>query len=159
MVTKLPFFTWPRNIIICAVCKIYFLEIGPVHQKLWPFECMMLKTLNSNFLDWEDTLNWSTSKNKHLWISCIKGKLSAIFRLASGRVLCTRIFHGLPQEFRVWLLMLSLKAEEMLCESCSQRIGKFHQNGIVLIISHLNALIDNHIEEAERVNIDAVTRL
>ena len=31
--------------------KLYFLEIGPVSQKLWPFECMMLKTLNSNFLD------------------------------------------------------------------------------------------------------------
>ena len=31
--------------------KLYFLEIDPVHQKLWPFECMMLKTLNSNFLD------------------------------------------------------------------------------------------------------------
>ena len=36
--------------------KLYFLEIGPVHQKLWPFKCMILKTLNSNFLDWEDTL-------------------------------------------------------------------------------------------------------
>ena len=36
--------------------KLYFLEIGPVNQKLWPFKCMMLKTLNSNFLDWEDTL-------------------------------------------------------------------------------------------------------
>ena len=36
--------------------KSYFIEIGPVHQKLWPFKCMMLKTLNSNFLDWEDTL-------------------------------------------------------------------------------------------------------
>ena len=36
--------------------KRYFLEIGPVHQKLWPFERMMLKTLNSNFLDLEDTL-------------------------------------------------------------------------------------------------------
>ena len=35
--------------------KHYFLEIGPVDQKLWPFKCMMLKTLNSNFLDWEDT--------------------------------------------------------------------------------------------------------
>ena len=32
--------------------KFYFLEIGPVHQKLWPFKCiMMLKKLNSNFLD------------------------------------------------------------------------------------------------------------
>ena len=31
--------------------KLYFLEIGPVHEKLWPFKCMMLKTLNSNFLD------------------------------------------------------------------------------------------------------------
>ena len=29
--------------------KLYFLEIGPVHQTLWPFKCMMLKTLNSNF--------------------------------------------------------------------------------------------------------------
>ena len=31
--------------------NLYFLEIGPVNQKLWPFNCMMLKTLNSNFLD------------------------------------------------------------------------------------------------------------
>ena len=31
--------------------KLYFLETGPVNQKLWPFQCMMLKTLNSNFLD------------------------------------------------------------------------------------------------------------
>ena len=44
---------------------------------------------------------------------------------------------------------------EMLCESCSQMIAKFHQNGIVLIISHLKALMDNHIEEAERLNLDA----
>ena len=36
--------------------KLYFLEIGPVNQKLWPFKYMMLKTLNSNFLDWEYTL-------------------------------------------------------------------------------------------------------
>ena len=36
--------------------KLYFLEIGPVNQKLWPFKCMMLKMLNSNFLDWEDTV-------------------------------------------------------------------------------------------------------
>ena len=41
--------------IVCAVWKkFYFLEIGPVNQKLWPFKCMMLKKLNSNFLDWED---------------------------------------------------------------------------------------------------------
>ena len=33
--------------------KLYFLEIGPVHQKLWLFKCMMLKTLNSNFLNRE----------------------------------------------------------------------------------------------------------
>ena len=31
--------------------KLYFLEIGPVNETLWPFECMMLKTLNSNCLD------------------------------------------------------------------------------------------------------------
>ena len=29
--------------------KLHFLEIGPVNQNLWPFKCMMLKTLNSNF--------------------------------------------------------------------------------------------------------------
>ena len=44
----------------------------------------------------------------------------------------------------------------MLCESYSQRIGKFHQNEIVLTICHLSSLIDNHIEEAERLNMDAV---
>ena len=31
--------------------KVYFLEIGSVNQKLWPFKSMMLKRLNSNFLD------------------------------------------------------------------------------------------------------------
>ena len=39
--------------VLCAV--LYFLEISPVHRKLWPFKYMMLKTLNSNFLDWEGT--------------------------------------------------------------------------------------------------------
>ena len=39
----------------------------------------------------------------------------------------------------------------MLCESCSQRIGKFHQNGIVLIVSPMNALMDDQTEEAERL--------
>ena len=33
--------------------KLYFLEIDAVHHKLWH---MMLKMLNLNFLDWEDTL-------------------------------------------------------------------------------------------------------
>ena len=32
--------------------KLYFLEIDPVHQKLWSFKCTMLKTLNSNFIEW-----------------------------------------------------------------------------------------------------------
>ena len=36
--------------------KLYFLEISPAHQKLWPFKYMMLKALNPNFLDCEDTL-------------------------------------------------------------------------------------------------------
>ena len=60
MVTNKPFFTWPRKYYSFTVLsvKLYFLEIGPVHQKLWPFKCMMLKTLNSNFLDWEDTLKF-----------------------------------------------------------------------------------------------------
>ena len=42
--------------------KLYFLEIDPVNQKVWPFKCMMLKTLNSNFLDLEDTLRNSRRK-------------------------------------------------------------------------------------------------
>ena len=37
--------------------KLYSFEIIPLHQKLWPFKCMMLKMLNSNFLGWEDTLS------------------------------------------------------------------------------------------------------
>ena len=37
--------------------KPYFFEIGPEDQKLWSFVCTMLKTLNSNFLKLEDTLN------------------------------------------------------------------------------------------------------
>ena len=36
--------------------KSYSLEISPVHQKLWSFMYTMLKTLNSNFLQCEDTL-------------------------------------------------------------------------------------------------------
>ena len=35
----------------------YFVEIGWVHQKLYIFKCTMLKTLNSDFLDWEGTLS------------------------------------------------------------------------------------------------------
>ena len=49
-----------------------------------------------------------------------------------------------------------MEVEEMLCESYSQRIGKFQQNEIVLTICHLSSLIDNHIDEAERLNMDAV---
>ena len=58
MVTKLPFFYLTSKYYSLSVtfAKPYFIEIGPVHQKLWPFKCMMLKTLNSNFLDREDTL-------------------------------------------------------------------------------------------------------
>ena len=36
--------------------KLDFVEIGWVHQKLSIFKCTMLKTLNSDFLHWEDTL-------------------------------------------------------------------------------------------------------
>ena len=46
--------------------KIYFLEIGSVNQKLCPFKCMMMKTLHSNFLDWEDTLKWLDNLNTQL---------------------------------------------------------------------------------------------
>ena len=44
----------------------------------------------------------------------------------------------------------------MLSEPYSLRIGRFHQNEIVLIICHLSSLIRNHFEEAERLNMDAV---
>ena len=37
--------------------KLYFVEIGWVHKKLSIFKCTMMKTLNSDFLDWEDTLS------------------------------------------------------------------------------------------------------
>ena len=30
--------------------KLYFVEIGLVHQQLYTFKCTMLKTLNSDFL-------------------------------------------------------------------------------------------------------------
>ena len=52
--------------------KLDFLEIGPVNQKLWPFKCMMLKTSNSNFLDWEDTLifGFYESQMNFLFIAC-----------------------------------------------------------------------------------------
>ena len=36
--------------------KLYFVEIGWIRQKLYIFKCTMLKTPNSDFLDWEDTL-------------------------------------------------------------------------------------------------------
>ena len=53
MGTKLPFCILTLKYYSLSVLseKFYFLEIGPVNQKLWPFKCMMLKTLNSNFLD------------------------------------------------------------------------------------------------------------
>ena len=60
MVTKLATILYlPSNYYLLSVlCEKHFLEIGPLLQKLWSFKCMMLKTLNSNFLDWEDTLSW-----------------------------------------------------------------------------------------------------
>ena len=45
--------TFPMSVIST---KLYFVEIGWVRQKLYIFKCTMLKTLNSDFLDWEDTL-------------------------------------------------------------------------------------------------------
>ena len=51
METKLPFVFDFEKLLSVLSEKRYFLEIGPVNQKLWPFKCMMLKTLNSNFLD------------------------------------------------------------------------------------------------------------
>ena len=41
--------------------KIYFLEISPVHQKLWSFKCMLLKTLNSNYPEWKANLKLETN--------------------------------------------------------------------------------------------------
>ena len=52
MGTKLPFvFDFKSYLLSVMSEKLYFLEIGPVNQKLRPFKCMMLKTLNLNFLD------------------------------------------------------------------------------------------------------------
>ena len=51
---------------------------------------------------------------------------------------------------------VQFEPEEMLRESCSQRVGKFHQNGIVLIISPLNAVMSDQIDKSEKPNMDAV---
>ena len=58
MVTNLPFFLLISACYLLSVlsAKLYFLGIGPVHQKLWSFKCTILKTLISSFLEWEDTL-------------------------------------------------------------------------------------------------------
>ena len=57
MVTKLLFYHFLLDLGILFITvlsvELYFLEISPVlHQTLWPFKCMMLRTLNLNFLDW-----------------------------------------------------------------------------------------------------------
>ena len=36
--------------------KLYFFEIEPVYQKLLSFKYIMMKTLNSDFLEWKTTL-------------------------------------------------------------------------------------------------------
>ena len=52
------FFPRSVNFPISAIStKLYFVEIGWVHQKLSIFKCTMLKSLNSDFFHWEDTLN------------------------------------------------------------------------------------------------------
>ena len=54
--------------IVCDILKIlpYFLEIDPVHQKYCSFKYTMLKTLNSNFLECEGTLNASNDPHEFL---------------------------------------------------------------------------------------------
>ena len=42
-------FDFSKFFIVFAVCQTYFLEIGPVHQKVWSFKCMMLKTFGFKF--------------------------------------------------------------------------------------------------------------
>ena len=42
-----------------------------MHQKLWPFKCMMLKTLNSNFLHWPRKLNLHINYNLFILVMCI----------------------------------------------------------------------------------------
>ena len=51
------YLTSEYNSLFVLSAKLYFIEIGPVHQKLWSFKCTMLKTLNSNFLEWEDIVS------------------------------------------------------------------------------------------------------
>ena len=58
--------------------KLYFLEIGPVNQKLWPFKCMMLKMLNSNILD---------LKSVHSVLAHLAYKRSV--KNSSGNAFCT----------------------------------------------------------------------
>ena len=52
IVTKLPFYLASKYYSLAVLSeKLYFVEIGPSYQKLWSFECIMLKTLNSIFVD------------------------------------------------------------------------------------------------------------
>ena len=45
------------NVLMSVIStKLYFTEISWVPQKLQTFKCTMLKTLNSDFLDWEDAI-------------------------------------------------------------------------------------------------------
>ena len=44
--------------------KLYFVEVGLMHQKLWIFKCTMLKTLNSDCHEWEDTLSQSQTDSR-----------------------------------------------------------------------------------------------
>ena len=45
--------------------KLYVFTICPVDQKLWSFKCTMLKSLNSNFLELEDTLMFGLTFGSH----------------------------------------------------------------------------------------------
>ena len=88
MVTKLPSICWPRNIIHYLCCLWNFIFLKSVrHIKSYGhlntgFKCMILKTLNSNFLDCEDTLRAKRFSTADKMLVEIKSKFNAeIFEL------------------------------------------------------------------------------
>ena len=89
-------------------------------------------------------------------MSSIKEKLSAIFLTGFGKSIMYQSLPWLATRILRFVADTQLEAEETLCVSCSKRIGKFHHDRIMLIISPFDALMDDQIEEAARLNMDAV---
>ena len=81
--------------------KLYFVEIGWVHQNYKIFKCTMLKNLNSDFLHWEDTLRPKFEENfaiLHWWCLFSLGQRFAVlqFRIVNE---CSEVALSLKKIF------------------------------------------------------------